>query len=261
MAINKSGTKEKEVLCHNSIAMRAATQFQVMNAKANLGPMLCETIDKEIKSKEKEEIKAQMAYMMARCWWMFNEGRQDDLFEEIDSLGDILGLSESKNMCFLCYTAIMPKEIEDGGIEAKEMMKYILKTEHPKIPNLPYIDYFQEYGGSGTVAVMNDIVPNRLYGVLYLSKSSESDSTLRNIFGGILLGVVGISCVISFGITCGVGIAATAAYWTGNLAKALEGKKLFYGKPRSISMVVLDDLKGIERSGCKITSDSVEGGD
>jgi len=169
---SKSDTKEQEILCHDSIALRMSTQIQVGSATVNLGPNFCTTIDKEIKSSNKEEIKSEIGYMMARCWWMFNEARQDDLLAGNPNLWKVIGLEDEPNRCFLCYTATLPRNIE-GDITKDEMADYLLENEHPNIPGLTYIDYFQSYGGAGTASSLSDIKANNIYGIAFLSKSED----------------------------------------------------------------------------------------
>ncbi|MEK6845177.1 MAG: hypothetical protein AABY26_00340, partial [Nanoarchaeota archaeon] len=121
----KSQDKEAEYLCHNSIALRMATTVNVEDTDIAFSPVLCKTIDKKIRG-DREEIKEQMAYMMARCWWMFNEGRQDELFDSSSFVRELVGLDKSKNDCFLCYTAVIDeKEIPGGPIAPPELDSYL----------------------------------------------------------------------------------------------------------------------------------------
>ena len=106
--MDKADDKQAEILCHDSIAMRAKTQVTVDGAliggEIKLGPILCKTIEKKIKG-SREEIKREIAEKVARCWWMFGEGRYEEILHstDIDVIPALFDLDERKNQCFNCY--------------------------------------------------------------------------------------------------------------------------------------------------------------
>jgi len=116
-----------EQLCHSSIALRAKTvikteanipiiDIKAINAEAKPVPVLCKTNDIKLKSSlSRKEIKKEIADKVARCWWMFGEGRYEEiigdsvtvkLFPNLFDVGTVTG------QCFNCYTIeVKAKEI------------------------------------------------------------------------------------------------------------------------------------------------------
>src|SRR3989338_5196085 len=106
--ISNADSREAEVLCHSSISLRANAQFSVGGEDVKLTPVLCKTIDKKVEG-NREEIKEQLATMMARCWWMFNEGRVEEALSNAQLSRAVLGIPDA-NDCFLCYAAPIDEE-------------------------------------------------------------------------------------------------------------------------------------------------------
>jgi hypothetical protein len=250
----KSQDKEAEYLCHNSIALRMATTVNVEDVDMAISPVLCKTIDKKIRG-DREEIKEQMAYMMARCWWMFNEGRQDDLLDAV-KVSSLLGWDNSGNSCFLCYTGVIDeKEIPGGPIGAQEMFTYLQQTDHRQFKGMKYLDYIQSYGGPGKAAVMDSISPKNAYGVVFMSKSDDDASMgwIDAVVGGLAAaGVVVCAIAEPCGIIAGAVAVAGTSYVAAHSANVLAAKANFYEEERSVSMVTLDDLKGVEAGDCLV---------
>jgi hypothetical protein len=260
----QASEKGPENVCRASMVTRTATSFDINGVDIDWGPLACETIVKEI-SGSRVEIKSQVAQAMERCWWMFNEGRQDDIFDS-EQLSKLFGWDNNGNKCFICYTlAVKQDEIEDGPITAKEMFDYLKKTNHLKIKDKTYLDYIQSHGGPGKVAIMDTIYPENVYGVGFLSKSKDNAvfGVVDKVAAGILTTVaaVGIvACIIAE--PCGVAAVAgalgtsgvvagtaSAGYLASHSAEVLLAKTNFYKEERAVSMIVLDDLKGIQEAG------------
>ncbi|PIZ51465.1 hypothetical protein COY27_03680 [Candidatus Woesearchaeota archaeon CG_4_10_14_0_2_um_filter_33_13] len=123
--------KEAELLCHDSLALRASTTIQLNQGKdqdwhdllsgnVKMSPVLCKTIDIKLKG-TREEIKRAFAEKIARCWWMFGEGR----YEEILDTGDLnvapffLGVHNEPNQCFNCYNIMIDQDEIVGDDEVK----------------------------------------------------------------------------------------------------------------------------------------------
>lgn len=251
--------KELEILCHDSVALRVATSFSVGGADVKAAPLLCKTIDRKV-SGGREEIKSEIAYLMSRCWWMFNEGRQDVL--ESEGVAEMLGWEDSGNSCFLCYNVLIDeKEIEGDTIGAPEMFRYMLNTDHRQIKGMKYVDYIQSYGGPGKVSMMNGIDAQNAYGIVYMSKNDD-DSSLT-VFDGIVTSLAAVGAVVcAIAEPCGVLAAGAAIAGTTYVgvhgAQILAQKAKFYEQERSVSMVVLDDLKAIQAGDC-LVKDLAEG--
>jgi hypothetical protein len=114
--MDKADDKQAEILCHDSIAMRAKTQITIDGAliggEIKLGPVLCKTIEKKIKSKDREVIKREIAEKIARCWWMFGEGRYEEILHgsDVDPIPSLFDLDERKNQCFNCYYLMIDED-------------------------------------------------------------------------------------------------------------------------------------------------------
>ena len=241
----------KEQKCHASVISRIS--IPISNEEFRLVPLACETIDEKI-SGNREEIKRQVADNMERCWWMFNEGRQDDVL----SSGEVkkaLGFEDNKNQCFLCYTLDVDQDsIVGGEIPSEEMFNYLLENNHPKIAGMTYIDYIQSYGGPGAVGVLSSIKAKDIYGVVYLSKSKDTSSwTWADVGATVAIVGGGVACVFSGVIICAVGATAGVAggFFEGahitNIAKSS-----LYSEQRAVSSVFLDDLNSIQQAGCEV---------
>src|SRR3989344_5227131 len=237
--------KEAELLCHNSVVFRAATVFNAGGGddkNIQLIPLLCKTTDLKIEG-DREEIKARMAYLMSRCWWMFNEARQD-----------------STNQCFICHTVIIDqKQITGGDIEVEEMMSYLLKKDHTLIKDLKYIDYFQEYGGPGTTAIMDVLKPGTAYAIAFFARNTDEASfTVADAVATVAAVGGAVSCIATAGITCAIIALGGTAYLVAHGVNALQAKEVFYGKKRYTSMVVVDNLKDLNLVGNCIKKRSEE---
>lgn len=246
--------------------MRAMSTVNIGSADVRLVPPMCKTIEVEITG-NREEIKDQLAYLMARCWWMFGEGRYEELFEnDFDGLTKVLAVDKVDNDCFLCYTAVIDQKNIDGGvIPVKEMFDYLIEKDHRQIKGLSYMDYIQSYGGPGLPAVLDGIGGRESYGVVFMSKNKKMEGdgwlawTGTAVFG-VLVTAGAIACVASVACGVGVGIASVSAIAvaTGTTAAATyaawhQFKAEYYGGDRDISVVTLDHLKGIEAGGCMVT--------
>lgn len=257
--IAKAEPKEAEILCQNSINMRAMSTVNIGSADVRLVPPMCKTIDVEITG-NREEIKDQLAYLMARCWWMFGEGRYEELFEnDFDSLTKVLALDKTGNDCFLCYTAVIDQSnIEGGDIPAQEMYSYLIEKDHRQIKGTSYLDYIQSYGGPGLAAVADGIGGKQSYGIVFMSKNKqmEGDHWLEYV-GTALLGVGVTLCVAS--VICGGAVAVTGtvvaavATTVASYGAYTQFKAKYYSGDRDVSVVTLDHLKGIEAGGCMVT--------
>ena len=126
-----SGEKESELLCHDSIALRAATALQInqgdgadwhdmVQATIKTAPVLCKTIDIKL-SGSREEIKRKFAEKIAKCWWMFGEGRYEEILDtgDFNVLPALLGTHNEPNKCFNCYNIMIDQDEIDGDGDYK----------------------------------------------------------------------------------------------------------------------------------------------
>ncbi|MBI2668531.1 hypothetical protein HYX14_01685 [Candidatus Woesearchaeota archaeon] len=244
----KADEKAAENLCRNSIAFRA----QATVSGTALSPVLCKTIDKKI-SGDRQEIKDQLAYLMARCWWMMGEGKYEEILANPELIRKALGVHRGENDCFLCYTALIDeKEIDGGLIPTNEMWNYLAEKDHRQIKGKKYIDYIQNYGGPGTAAVMSPIAPQEAYGIVFMAKNAqESGSGYWWSTPLAALSALGATICIATVACIPAGLALT--FSTGFFVTSAAGAAYrdFYGSDeRDVSMVTLDHLKAIETGGC-----------
>lgn len=165
-----ASSKEAEVLCHQSIIMRMKTSISGVKTT----PFYCKTISKEV-SGTKEEVMKEMADSMARCWWMFGEGRYIKVFETFNLLG--LG-----SRCFNCYAVKIDEiEGEDKKIGYNEFRRFLMSEDYED--GRSYIDYIQQGGGPGYPIIAATLEGKDLYmfeekavyGVAYFDRTSEKE--------------------------------------------------------------------------------------
>jgi len=259
-----------EELCHDSMAMRAASYFQIAGTEISLTPSLCKTIDLKVEG-DREEIKKQIADKMARCWWMFNEGRYDDVLDS-NELSNIFGWEDYQNKCFICYSAMInEEEIEGGTITKTEMFEYLLNNQYYKV-NGTYIDYIQSYGGPGAAMVMGDINPEEAYAITFLSKSTDDNSWAIGDWAAVVAIGVGtavtvgtIACIIlePCGAIIGTGLLLTGGIAASTATAASIGYlevhaineiiSQLYSEERAVSMVWVSSLESAQMADCVIT--------
>jgi hypothetical protein len=235
----KSSDSEAEVLCYNSIALRAATsidqegKYSTTNLKSI--PVLCKTMDKKITG-DREELKAEIAYKMARCFWMFGEGRYEDPLQpsRTDFLPSLMGTSDPEKTCFNCYTILVDqKEIEGGPITQGELFQYMAENYHPNIKDTTYLEYFGKDGATTIVAALTSIDAKNGYMISILpaiTREGEPNWLKRiavgvAIVGGVVL-VAGCTAatlgacaaVAGGGVVAGVAAGGASAAVAGGLA-------------------------------------------
>lgn len=261
------GEKTPESLCRSTVSLRAATTTEFLGSDIKLSPIACETMEREIEG-DREEIKAQLAQLMSKCWWMFNEGRQDSLLK--DNWKDFFGWSDNENGCFVCYDAFVDSsKVEGGPIGAEEMFDYMINSDHYNIKGLKNIDYIQSYGGSGKIAILSPIFDRRekeRYGIAYMSKTSDDAEfsgtdwvvTLASV--GVLACIVAEPCGAIVGtvagtvatVTAGVTAGAVLTYEGAHAKNVIEAKTKFYDAKRKVSMIALDDYNALQEAKCKV---------
>ncbi|MBT4651452.1 hypothetical protein HOC13_02915 [Candidatus Woesearchaeota archaeon] len=183
--IDKAEPYELEVACRGSMALRAHSAINTMGTEIKWSPLLCKTQDLYITAgRDKIYVMDQLADLMGRCWWMFNEGRYNDVVSDTEL--KILPEFTAKNGCFLCYTVgIKAQKFDPFG--KGEFLAYLNSQNHPSIKDMTYMKYFQEHGGAGNVRILptssgEDVfAPGKVYGVAFVSKSFDT-SWYQNVF-------------------------------------------------------------------------------
>lgn len=235
--MSESEGKEAEILCHDSIALRAQSVVQIEHGLANVEikgvPVLCETSDKKIEG-TREDIKRQIADSMARCWWMFGEGRYPEILEgsDIDLLPSLLGTEELQNQCFNCYTLLIDEaEIQGGPIPSTEMGDF-LANEIYAPRNVTYLQYIQEFGGPGVAGILSGTIQAReAYTISIMPVVKEEGSTNWVKWIGVgVVGGIGLVCTVTTAGLCGAPAVAAVSGAAGTAAAGALTYELVDGR-------------------------------
>lgn len=248
--MSETESKEAEILCQNSVVLRAATSVSLGSLEdVKAAPILCKTIDQKIKG-NKNEVKKELADMMARCWWMFNEGRTPNLLSSLPGLG-------GKNKGFVCYTAIVEESKDFKGSDSITDFDVFLRDKsYPKMKNTTYLQYIQyRSGGPGRITMIlpqegnsGVIKPNRAFEIAFIEKKSDSNAWISTVLmgGGAVVGVAGaIVLALPTGgtslIAVGAVIGGVALAGTGGV---IEYQKLF--EERDVNTIMVLDMSNNE---------------
>ena len=142
-----SDIKQQENLCQSSISLRATSALQLNSAVAEgnikAAPVLCKTIDIKSKTEDREKIKRLFAEKIAKCWWMFGEGRYNEILSgsEFHAVPSLLGINNQPNECFNCYNIMIDVDnIDPGDYKSNDEDNYpigrdeliqFMREEHP----------------------------------------------------------------------------------------------------------------------------------
>ncbi len=256
LIISGFGEKSVEEVCRGNVIFRTSEFF----GDQRLGPLLCQTQKVELRG-NKETVKEQIAELMRKCWYMFDEGKSIDALDG-ESVKKALGWEDNKNGCFTCFIADTAK-IDGGPILPHELFTYLEDVDHPTAKGLKYLDYIQSYGGDGAVLTLSPVMDNQVYGISFLSKSKDdskwtwgdSAATAALVTGTLAVkaGVAICGTVIGCPVGVIVGGAGAAVTGLGYLATGAyhDAKNLIYEEERAVSTITFDTLQSIERAGCE----------
>ena len=123
--ISKAEPKAAESLCKSFNAARLITQTEILGVKGHLAPSACNPIDKkELPSKEysqdQEGLKANIADLTAKCWNIYLEGREKNMFAKNWPFGN--------DACNICYTFSVKKGIIP--VTTPELELYLTETTY-----------------------------------------------------------------------------------------------------------------------------------
>lgn len=256
-AMAKADDKQAENLCRNSLALRATTAINsdgsLVESNLKLAPVLCKTIDKKV-SGDREEIKQQLANSMARCWWMFGEGRYEEILDKGALVPAFFNLDKAENDCFVCSTALINEDSLEP-ITPEEFYRYLSTTKYPAVKDKTYLEYIQEYGGPGSLVLLENIMPRQAYGISFLAKNKELEGTIsggvaKTVGGAALVFAAGALSVVCVGtVVCAilVGVPLASGVAVG-VAGYVDIKAQFYGAEREVSIIALDDLETTQQN-------------
>jgi hypothetical protein len=182
--------KKLETICKSTVALAAKNAISIdglLIPKLELmAKPLCKTIDINIDDgKDEEKVKRKIADKMAKCWEMFGEGRYEGLLKNGDAdtfkkFQEMLGIP-GDNGCFVCYVITLDT---DSGIDISNsnFARFLRSNEHPVIKK-SYLNYFQSYGGPGSVVILPErIQSGNAYGLVFMSKKGDSETGLGIVF-------------------------------------------------------------------------------
>ncbi|MAF99307.1 MAG: hypothetical protein CMH61_01725 [Nanoarchaeota archaeon] len=190
--------KGPEILCQETVALRAASALSVSGVNVAKTPLLCKTIDKDI-SGTKDDVMHQLGDLMARCWWMYGEGRYDDIAGG-GSFGyeDIIPDFSTSNACVMCYSVVVEDSEEfsvSDSISSEEFANFLLTEDykHRNSKGNTYLGYVQTVGGPGAIQVLTDIESEKAYGISFAAKNKEPGFLASVGLGAVGLGVLSIA--------------------------------------------------------------------
>ncbi len=244
----KASDKEVENLCHDSVLLRVKTTLNVAGTEFKSTPTLCNTIDKKVSGKP-EEVKKTFSDLAARCWWMWGEGKYEEIMES-KSFWQALGLNPG-NPCFVCYSIALdegPGFTEGNIISGQELIDFAYAATY-KNTNQTYLQYLTYANGPGRLLILNHLQPGKAYGIAFAAKNKNDVTwygSAVKIGGGLALAVGGGALAAYTGglslkaTFVGLGIASTAIFGSG-LANA---QKLL--TERDVSTIYIDELGSIQ---------------
>ena len=124
MIFEKADDTGKEVICAGSVAFSNSVKQDLIKIKEVRPPIFCEPIEKEIPSKgysqDLEGIKKEIGDLIARCWWMYGEGKIKNVFEEKAWWND--------DRCMTCYYFTI-KRVKDFEVFDSDNLMLSLATQ------------------------------------------------------------------------------------------------------------------------------------
>lgn len=240
-----------ETACKLSVDTR-----QTLNVKAGgvttIGtPLACSTKDKKLSGSD-EQIKKELADLVAKCWWEFGQGKYDDALK--------IGTAGFQKECMVCYTISFK---DDFKISGDEFLKYLADTtyiyEEAKDSNVPgtadkkitYLDYIQKSeDGTGNIFPTSTIESPQVYAITFGSPTQEPGTWAAT--GGLIGGIAGGAAVLALttnpaGWLVITGITVFGG--TGIVIGAQAPKLIDFISEREISTIYVTPFEDIQRGG------------
>lgn len=236
----KASDKEAENLCHDSILFRAKTTLNIDGAEKKLTPPLCKTIDKKVSGKQ-EEVKKTFADLAARCWWMWGEGKYENIVKE--GFWETLGLN-TDNPCFVCYAVALDEGPDFKGgniISGQEFLDFTANQKYKKGSDITFQQYITSSAGPGRLLVFSHFQPQHAYGIAFAAKNKEPQVIADLVASAAGVTIAGASIVLTGGITLPLAIAAGGLVGAGSvgLITGLQSE-------REVSTIYIDDLNSMQ---------------
>lgn len=226
----KASDREAENLCHDSVLFRAKSALNIAGTEIKATPTFCKTIDKKVSGRP-EEVKKTFSDLASRCWWMWGEGRYEEIMES-ESFWQLLGLN-ADNPCFVCYSVALdegPSFTEGNLVSGQELIDFAYATSYKKT-NQTYLQYLTYTHGPGRLLTLSHLQPNRAYGIAFAAKNKDDvtwyDPVVK-IGGGLAL----------IAVTGGIGAAAIVGSGVADIQKLQT--------ERDVSTIYIDELGSIQ---------------
>ena len=160
--VSKAEPMEAELICRDSLLLHANTQIQIVNVEVASTPYLCRTVDKKFTTNEKEESLSFISNALEKCWWIWLEGRYDEL------LGHAWTPGGARNpRCFVCNTLTYQ---QGPAVTKTEILNYLARKNSRYVDG-SIIEYIQQ---RGYLEVYEDSFPSEeIYAVVYASNVDE----------------------------------------------------------------------------------------
>lgn len=100
--------KATEDACRFSVMARSAVALDlgIFGTIDKITPLACRTYHEERLQGSREEVKHQIGNLMSKCWYMYAEGRVDNIFDDHE---------DKRTVCNICYTFRIPEGMDLGG--------------------------------------------------------------------------------------------------------------------------------------------------
>ncbi|MBU0727474.1 hypothetical protein KKA95_02210 [Patescibacteria group bacterium] len=160
--VAKAEPMEAEIICRDSLLLKANTQIQIVNVEVASTPALCKTVDKKFAAAEKDEALQFIANSIERCWWIWLEGKYDQILGPRGIGGD-----DEAPKCFVCNTLVY----QQGPTVTKTEIIDYLGRKNSRYVDASIIDYIQQRGYVDFYE--NTFSAEEVYAVVYASNIDE----------------------------------------------------------------------------------------
>lgn len=262
----KAQKKGEELVCRNSVIFRSGISFNTGDDSLQYAPLMCKTLDREVEG-DREEVKKEISRLMARCWWMFNDGKIPDTLDDVtDYPSKFLGF-QGDNKCFICYSVLVNDDEFEGIIMEPELQRYMLNNNYPQVKDFTYSQYIQDYSGDGEAVLTAPVVAGTAYAITYVPQTVDHLEFTWLDGAALALTAAGIG-ICALTVVCGLTVAGVTVVGTTMAATSYLAYRGFeseetlmerhnlieeeiYQAERDLGGVVLDYLDSAEMSGCE----------
>ncbi|MBI2662269.1 hypothetical protein HYX11_02310 [Candidatus Woesearchaeota archaeon] len=162
--------KQAELICHDSLILKANSKIEAGSAGAVSIPMACKTLDNKFSAVDSKEAQDIIVSKFERCWWIWLEGQYSEMFGPRGLFGD-----DDKTKCFVCYNLIYEK---GPPLTKGELLNSLKDTKSRYLTNSSVLDYIQK---NGYINIEDELKDGHVYSLVFASNIKEG--FWRNSFG------------------------------------------------------------------------------